>query len=389
MKPTKTISELLARSSLGEATARALRARTPNKLAEIIAEAAGTAAPGRVVLGLRRHMSSDNRTRSVAGAAVPPRQERSMPHSHTFVQVSAGQSPAARFSALIRHLQPTSTELSAYAQHRRTLETRLHQHFGGPRLEVIGSHSRGTAISGVSDVDVLVRVPREVATWGGTLKSSKTVLEHVRSTLLDRYTRTDIRRDGQAVVVNFAGGSRSIDVVPAVFMQMLVGQNGIRRRPLFRIPNGDGGWLLTSPQVHNAFIDAADSRSRGKLKYAVQLLKFWRHCRRPNVPALSFHFDMLLAASRITEGAKSYQVILLEFFDILRRRDCRALQDPMGVSGYIPATHTETQRQTLLEAATTAYERSAKAISEEAHGRPEEAAYYWNLIFNDCFPKRG
>jgi hypothetical protein len=389
MKATKTISELLACSSLGEETARKLRARTPKKLAEIIVEAARTAAPSRVVLGLRRHMNSVNSSHSVSATAVPPPQERFMPDSHTFAHATASQSPSARFSALLRNLQPTGAELSAYTQHRRTLETRLHQHFGGPGLEVIGSHSRGTAITGMSDLDVLVRVPREVATWGGTLKSSKTILEHVRSTLLDRYTRTDIRRDGQAVVVNFAGGSRSIDVVPAVFIQMLPGQNGIRRRPLFRIPDGAAGWLLTSPQVHNAFIDAADSRSRGKLKYAAQLLKFWRHCRRPGLPALSFHFDMLLAASRIAEGAKSYQIILLEFFDILRRRDCRALQDPMGVSGYIPAAHTDAQRETLLAAATTAYERAAKAISEEAQGRHEEAAYYWNLIFNDCFPRRG
>ena len=155
------------------------------------------------------------------------------------------------------------------------------------------------------------------------------------------------------------------------------------------IPDGNGTWLRTSPQAHNAFIDAADARSRGKLKYAAQLLKFWRHCRTPSIPALSFHFDMLLAAEGIAEGVKSYQVILLEFFDLLRRRTCRALQDPMGISGYISAAKTDHQQADLFGAATNAYVRACKAVSEEAAGRFDEAAYYWNIIFNDCFPRRG
>lgn len=299
------------------------------------------------------------------------------------------RAPGSRFAALLGNLQPTAAELSAYAGHRRTLETRLRQQFATPAVEVIGSHSRGTAIRGASDMDMLVRVPREVAVWGGSLKSSQTVLQNIREALTDRYTSTDIRRDGQAIVVNFAGGARNVDVVPAVFGGMLDAQNGIRQRPLFLIPDGTGQWLHTSPQAHGAFIEAADARSRGKLKYAAQLLKFWRHCRTPAIPALSFHFDMLLAAEGIAEGAKSYQAILVEFFDLLRRRGCRALQDPIGISGYIPAAKTTRQQADLLEAANSAYVRAYKAVNEEAAGKFDEAARYWNIIFNDCFPRQG
>ena len=299
----------------------------------------------------------------------------------------SAQSPGSRFAALLAHLQPTTAELTAYAGHRRTLEIRLQQQFGTPAVEVIGSHDRGTAIRSASDMDILVRIPREMAMRGGSLKSSQTVLQNIRAALTDRYTQTDIRRDGQAVVVNFAGGERNVDVVPAVFQRMLDAQQGIRRRPLLLIPDGSGNWLYTSPQAHGAFIDAADARSGGKLKYAARLLKFWRHCRTPVIPASSFHFDMLLAAEGAAEGVKSYQVILLEFFDLLRRRGCRALQDPMGISGYIPAAHTDRQQVLLLEAATSACARAYKAVTEEAAGRFDEAAYYWNLIFNDYFPR--
>jgi hypothetical protein len=98
---------------------------------------------------------------------------------------------------------------------------------------------------------------------------------------------------------------------------------------------------------------------------------------------------MLLAFGAVAEGAKSYQVILLETFDLLRRRGCRALQDPMGISGYIPSASTVAQQAALIEAASSAYVRACKAVSEEAAGRFDEASNYWNMIFNGSFPRRG
>ena len=72
-------------------------------------------------------------------------------------QARAAQSPSARFSALLGQIQPASSEVAAYLIHKRTLETRLQQQFSAPAVEIIGSHSRGTAIRGVSDMDLLVR----------------------------------------------------------------------------------------------------------------------------------------------------------------------------------------------------------------------------------------
>lgn len=389
MTPSKTsILELLARSSLGQPSAAKVRARTPLGLAEVIAMAADTRIPGRVVEGLRRHISSQTSTPAV-GARGPSAAHKEMTMLEHLARARSSQSPSSRFAALLAQLQPTAAELAAYTLHKRTLEVRMRQQLGASNVEIIGSHSRGTAIQGASDLDILVRVPRDVAVWGDSLKSSQTVLQNVRDALADRYTQTDIRRDGQAIVVNFAGGGRSVDVVPAIFQGMVDAQQDIKRRPLFLIPAGNGDWLPTSPQAHGAYIELAESRSRGKLKYAAQLLKFWRHCRTPNIPGLSFHFDMLLAFGRVAEGAKSYQMILLEAFDLLRRRGCRALQDPMGISGYIPAAKTPAQQAVLMDAANNAYTRACKAVAEEAAGKFDEASYYWNLIFNDCFPRRG
>jgi hypothetical protein len=61
----------------------------------------------------------------------------------------------------------------------------------------------------------------------------------------------------------------------------------------------------------------------------------------------------------------------------------------MGISGYIPAAKTAAQQAALQEAANSAYVRACKAVNEEAAGRYEDASYYWNIIFNDSFPRRG
>src|SRR5450432_3713773 len=94
----------------------------------------------------------------------------------------AAQAMGSRFSVLLTHLQPTPTKLNAYAGHRRTLEARLQQ-FATPAVEVIGSHDRGTAIRDASDMDILVRIPREMAMRGGSMKSSATVLQNIRVAL--------------------------------------------------------------------------------------------------------------------------------------------------------------------------------------------------------------
>jgi len=133
---------------------------------------------------------------------VLTRNYQEIPMLEHLARARSAQSPGSRFAALLAHLQPTTAELTAYAGHRRTLETRLQQQFGTPAVEVIGSHDRGTAIRSASDMDILVRIPREMAMRGGSLKSSQTVLQNIRAALTDRYTQTDIRRDGQAVVVN-------------------------------------------------------------------------------------------------------------------------------------------------------------------------------------------
>ena len=165
-------------------------------------------------------------------------------------------------------------------------------------------------------------------------------MQNVRDAIRSRFPDTDVGRDGQAVVVRFADGEDPVDVVPGVY-----GGPGPNNYPKFFIPDGAGDWMPTSPQAHNKFI--AERDGGGKLPNVARLAKWWRICRSPNVPLSGFHVEMLLANSGICTGVKSYARCFSELLDLLERRGGAALQDPIGVSGYIKAASTDAKRDQL------------------------------------------
>jgi hypothetical protein len=240
----------------------------------------------------------------------------------------------------------------------------------------IGSHVRGTAIRTHSDVDILAVLRRKEARWGSRDVSPDTFMSRVSDDLKNRYTATNIRRDGQAVVVQFQGGAHAVDVVPAIFARFDAG------RPVFRIPGEGEEWIETSPERHNRAFTVANARSGGKLRVLSQLVKGWRFARTSPFALSSFYIDMLLASKDIASGVKSYSECLFDFFDELVRREARGLRDPEGISGLILATSSDAARDRLLDGAEAARARAASALAAEAEDNHKEATRQWSIVFN-------
>jgi predicted nucleotidyltransferase len=282
------------------------------------------------------------------------------------------------FGILLERILPTEAETARLQQHRRTIQTRLSDTLGIADFVKVGSVMRGTSIRGDSDLDLLAKIPRDGVRWGRRTMTSGTVLSNVRAELLGRYPNTDIGRDVHAVVVSFGGAS--VDVVPAFFQSF-----DSRGHPVFRIPDGRDGWLDTSPGLHDAFIAEANRASGGKLYNVARLVKFWRSCRQARVPISSFHIEIVLAHERICSGVKSYADCFTEALQSLARRECRALHDPLGISGSIRCCPTEAQRAGALDAVCYSREK-AKLALEAARWNTTEARRYWNMVFNGYFP---
>ena len=297
---------------------------------------------------------------------------------------------ADRFQTLLLQIDVPQREIDDYAGHYWSVSRAVVDEYPGSECSRIGSHVRGSAIGGQSDLDLLARLPVDSVrrSTDNTLISSGTVLENVRQRLLYRFPYTAIGRDGQAIVVNFASGQRDIDVVPAVWCGMIDVAPLSAKRPAFLIPDGFGGWMRTSPQAHNDYIASADARAAGKLTRIAKLLRYWRRCRTPVVPMLTFHAELVLAQESACVGARSYASILADTFALLADRGGRGLQDPLQISGIIPIASTDPKRDQLAFALRHAADRAAKAVCFENCGQISAAYDQWSLVFNGAFPTR-
>ena len=278
--------------------------------------------------------------------------------------------------SLLSRIQPTGGEVQAAAKHFETIKTRLETVFAAKKFPKAGSFSRGTFIRGRSDVDVFAQIPLDVVWWGNEWKSSTTILDKFRREIKERLPNTKVGRDVHAVVVEFS--DMDIDVVPAAWG----GFSKEYKRPLYYIPDGNGGWMVTSPEIHNGYIALKNQESGGKLRAVAQLFKFGRVCREPAIPISSFHIEMVLASEGICTGVKSYAVCMTEMLQKMAERDCAGFLDPYRINGNIAATKSEAQRATALASVKSSRDQAKAALADERDGRMEDALWRWDYVFN-------
>lgn len=293
--------------------------------------------------------------------------------------VLINHNPKMNFGRLLGKIKPTEGELAKARSFTTSCKTRLAKSFNLKKFQRIGSHARQTAIKLRSDLDYLAVLARNEAKWGDRIVNSNTFINKVSQDLNSRYVQTVVRKDQQAVVINFGSGQNSMDVVPAFF-------KGFQdKKPVYFIPDGNGGWLETSPEAHNAYIRKENLRSGEKLKKVGQLIRYWKYTRSTPIPLSSFYVDLLLASSGICTGVKSYPYIMYEFFKLMSERECRGLRDPLGIAGVVYAVQTTNQAKTLVSSVENSLDHARRAIIAENNKDFIEANRQWNIVFNQGF----
>jgi len=281
---------------------------------------------------------------------------------------------AARFAEYLARIEPRQGVLDAAVKRSAGIHGAILRSMQVARVARVGSFYKGTAIANASDLDFFVVIRREDVRWAGTMVSSATVLGNIRSAILDRYPRSNIGKDGSAVVVEFADGI-PIDVVPAIFASPL--QTG---HPLYSIPDGEGGYLDTAPDAQRAAFLAADFRAGGKLSRVIKLVKTWAYYRDAPLPISSFYLETVLATAGIADGPRSYSAALSDAMKVLAERGVTALRDPLGISGNIPPARTRAQRELIARSLSFAADHAECAYDAERGGDTSEAARQWRMV---------
>lgn len=282
------------------------------------------------------------------------------------------------FREFLQKLTPTATETAAAKSHRASVEACLKANFGISRFFRSGSFGNGTSIRGYSDVDYFASIPHS-----NISHIADDALMEVWEVLDNRFPVTGVAIKRPAIYLPFGtDASESTDVVPAKYEDSDEDDNLI-----YKIPNpieGKGGWILASPDAHNNYIDNVNEELSKKVKPLIRFIKAWKYYR--NVPIFSFYLEMFVARYAYSEKSIVYSIDIQSILDKLWQNQLSAIQDPIGISGYIYPCVNDAYKEDALSKLLTASIRADKAREAEEKNDIKEAFEWWDKLYDYEFP---
>ena len=240
---------------------------------------------------------------------------------------------------------------------------------------LIGSWGKDTALRPPRDVDLYFLLPVAVYNRFQThvWNRQSALLQEVKGVLAETYPDTDMRGDGQVVVVKF--GTYNVEVVPA--FELTNGRYWICNT------NDGGSYRETDPWAEAAYIDTVDQANNGNLRPLIRMLKAWQaYC---SVPIKSFQLELLAADFISNSPWRLYDFfwfdwISRDFFAYLYHRANSVIVAP----GTLETIYLGNDWQSRAE---TAYRRAEKACDHEKYNRVDAAGEEWQKIFGSQIPR--
>lgn len=194
------------------------------------------------------------------------------------------------------------------------LDMRYYGNSGKRHFNFVGSYGRGTADGNVSDLDMVYFLPEEQFSRYTEYRSNgqSQLLQEVKECILETYPNTEMRGDGQVVVVSFADGMK-FEVVPAFWCE--------KAQYLYANTHNGGSWELSSPTPDFIEFDRADKCSDGKLRNLCRLARVWRAQQHVSIKGILLDTLVWMYLKQNNWGrGLSYAEMSLGFFVFLSRR---------------------------------------------------------------------
>lgn len=196
-----------------------------------------------------------------------------------------------RFRDFVENLGVTQAQIDDGWRKQAGVRAALNRNYYGVRDEVsnsmlTGSWGKTLRVRPPRDIDIIFVLPVQVYyRYEGRLGNKQSqLLQEVRGVLAQTYPQSEMRGDGQVVVVRFA--SMPVEVVPAFALD-----NG---RLLICDSKDGGSYRETDPYAEIAALDAADAATGGATRRLIRMAKQWqRHC---SVPIKSFILERMAIA---------------------------------------------------------------------------------------------
>lgn len=274
-----------------------------------------------------------------------------------------------------------------------------------------GSFARKTKCRELDDIDLMVCISADGATYSsygrtwnnivmrpgkneaqkncvddyGYLSSTK-VLNQFKKQLqkIREYSRSEINRHGEAVVLNLKSKDWSFDIVPC----FLTAQES-DGRSYYLIPNGNGGWKKTDPAIDRDHIIQTNQSHEGKVLGLIRLVKKWNKVKNAHTMSSYLLETMLINYCDTENNLEKY--IDIRFRDALKYIHYNIgndVYDLKEIQGNINDLRLA-DRMIIANKAKADYENASSAISFEINNEVKKSFTKWGEIFGSDFPKYG
>lgn len=226
------------------------------------------------------------------------------------------------FSRFLKKLRTDNHAL--VTQRRESIIQRLNKDFRNLDskryyFEYIGSYGRGTAIKGFSDVDLLYKLPSDLYKQYNTYKNNgqSALLQKVKNSLLNTYPQTDIRGDGQVVVIEFSDNMK-FEILP-VF--------DIDQKLYVHPDSNDGGsWQHCNPIAEIEMLNYINNKYSIKAKDLIRIAKKWKYYNNVEIKSILLETLAVNFIKQWEYNDKSilwYDWMVGDFFKFLSEQDSK------------------------------------------------------------------
>lgn len=238
----------------------------------------------------------------------------------------------------------------------------------------VGSYGRGTAIHGISDLDMVFELPWELYETYRKYQNNgpSQLLQAVRESLRARYPKTDIKGDGQVVVIRF--GSYVVEVLPAFKDSAADG---------YRFPDSNcgGSWKVCKPIREMDAVDERSVRTNRNYKHVCKMLRAWKNANGVNMgglllDTLIYNF-FTLETSFDTCTYATYDELMVSVFSYLGGLEH---QDYWAAPGSGQRVHASGKFQSKAKKAALKCAEAKDAEREARKGK------IYREVFGRCFP---
>lgn len=275
-----------------------------------------------------------------------------------------------------------------------------------------GSFARKTKCRELDDIDIMIGISADGATYNandswdnmkitasstnsaqkecmredGTLNSTqvtnkfKKKLENVRE-----YSRSEIRRSGEAVILNLKSKDWSFDIVPCFHTN-----EESDGRSYYLIPNGNGNWKKTDPLKDKEHVTSTNKEKDGRVLELIRLCKKWNKVK--NAKTLPSYLLETMIIHHCDEEDELSQWIDIRFKNALyyiANHITSSVYDIKEIQGDINTVDL-LDRYALKNKANADYEKACEAIKYETEDKDHEKSINkWREILGGDFPTYG